>query len=300
MGPLHLSAAVATVAVAPLLFIPSLRQLSHLSWLGFVSTLVVMFSVCAAAAADPHRTAAPLQPAPGHELLQWGIVPAFGIFAVSVSGHSSLPAIRASMARPHDFGRVLNVAFIAMAVIYSATAGFGYWYFGDRTSAIITRDLSLRAPFAGHSFLVQGLTVVRIVDIFVAVNAYTTYPLLVVVLQDMLMGVLPRRSKVAGGALLPLALRLAIFAAGSVLSFWAFDVLGIFMSLIGGFCSLSCSLLLPSLFFMCLYWQELSVARRTSILAVLVFGVCTLVLVVSSDIRTLRQHYRADAGMTQQ
>jgi hypothetical protein len=40
------------------------------------------------------------------------------------------------------------------------------------------------------------------------------------VLQDMLMGVLPRRSKAAGGALLPLALRLAIFAAGSLLSFW--------------------------------------------------------------------------------
>jgi Transmembrane amino acid transporter protein len=163
MSPLQLSAAVAMAAVAPLLFIPSLRQLSHLSWLGFVSTLVVMFSVCAAAAADPHRTAAPLQvrsdcnlqcchegcytirgrsvivttsakvcllsalqPAPGHHLLQWGIVPAFGIFAVSVSGHSSLPAIRASMAKPHDFGRVLNLAFVAMAVIYSATAGFGW------------------------------------------------------------------------------------------------------------------------------------------------------------------------------
>jgi hypothetical protein len=36
----------------------------------------------------------------------------------------------------------------------------------------------------------------------------------------MLMGVLPRRSKAAGGALLPLALRLLIFAAGSILSFW--------------------------------------------------------------------------------
>ena len=78
----------------------------------------------------------------------------------------------------------------------------------------------------------------------------------------------------------------------------AFDVLGIFMSLIGGFCSISCSLLLPSLFFMCLYWQELSVARRTSILVVLLFGVCTLALVVSSDIRTLRQHYRQ--GLQQQ
>ena len=58
---LHLSAAVATGAVAPLLLIPSLRQLSHLSWLGFVSTLVVMCSVLSAMAADPHRTAAPLQ-----------------------------------------------------------------------------------------------------------------------------------------------------------------------------------------------------------------------------------------------
>lgn len=58
-----------------------------------------------------------------------------------------------------------------------------YWYFGNRTSAIITRDLSLRAPFAGRSFVVPGLTVVRLVDVFVAVNAYTTYPLLVVVLQ---------------------------------------------------------------------------------------------------------------------
>jgi hypothetical protein len=34
------------------------------------------------------------------------------------------------------------------------------------------------------------------------------------------MGVLPRRSKAAAGALLPLGLRLLIFAAGSTLSFW--------------------------------------------------------------------------------
>ncbi len=37
---------VATAGVVPLLFIPSLRQLSHLSWLGFVSTIVVMVRSC--------------------------------------------------------------------------------------------------------------------------------------------------------------------------------------------------------------------------------------------------------------
>lgn len=31
--------------------------------------------------------------------------------------------------------------------------------------------------------MLPGLTVVKLVDVFVAVNAYTTYPLLVVVLQ---------------------------------------------------------------------------------------------------------------------
>jgi len=72
-----------------------------------------------------YNTCAPLQPAPGHEALHWGVIQAFGIFAVSVSGHSSLPSVRSSMARPHLFGRVLNLAFLAMGVIYSATAAFG-------------------------------------------------------------------------------------------------------------------------------------------------------------------------------
>ena len=41
-----------------------------------------------------------LQPAAGHDLFEWTIIQAFGIFAVSVSGHSSLPVLRNSMAKP--------------------------------------------------------------------------------------------------------------------------------------------------------------------------------------------------------
>ena len=67
----------------------------------------------------------PVQPPPGHELVSWGIIQATGIFAVSVSGHSSLPAIRNSMAEPRRFGTVLNLAFSAMALIYGAVACLG-------------------------------------------------------------------------------------------------------------------------------------------------------------------------------
>ena len=43
--------------------------------------------------------------------MRWGIVQATGIFAVSVSGHSCLPAIRNSMSEPQRFNSVLNLAF---------------------------------------------------------------------------------------------------------------------------------------------------------------------------------------------
>lgn len=38
--------------------------------------------------------------------------------------------------------------------------------------------------------------------------------------QDMAMGFLPRRSKVAGSAALPLILKLIVFAFGTCLSLW--------------------------------------------------------------------------------
>jgi len=47
----------------------------------------------------------------------------------------------------------------------------------------------------------------------------------------------------------------------------AFEVLGDFMSLVGGCCSLTCSLLLPALFFLCLYWKASLGAQSASCIA---------------------------------
>lgn len=49
---------------------------------------------------DPANVCAPLQPPAGHTLVKWGILEAFGIFAISVSGHTSLPVLRNSMKNP--------------------------------------------------------------------------------------------------------------------------------------------------------------------------------------------------------
>jgi len=64
------------------------------------------------------------------------------------------------------------------------------------------------------------------------------------------------------------------------------------MSLVGGFCSISCSLLMPSLFFAVLHWGQLSTARRVGCGALLAIGVLLVVLIVSSDVTVLVQRLR--------
>jgi len=160
LGPLHTGVLLTTITITPLLFIPTMRRLAMLSSMGFVSTVLVTLAVAAATVVDPHRKAIPhqvrsvsfpdnsqylashaptpvlyqivpknsnssAQPPPGHEVVRWGIIQAAGIFAVSVSGHSCLPAVRNSMAEPQRFNSVLNLAFSTMALIYGTVASLG-------------------------------------------------------------------------------------------------------------------------------------------------------------------------------
>ena len=119
-----------------MLAVPSFRSLTPLSALGCFSGLAVGAAVLACVIADPkrehyggnpsfspsspsssispssshhhhhhhhHHSAAHSVPPPPHHAIGWGILRAVGIFSVSVSGHSSLPALRASMAKPEEF-----------------------------------------------------------------------------------------------------------------------------------------------------------------------------------------------------
>ena len=76
--------------------------------------------------------------------------------------------------------------------------GAGYYYFGSTASELVTTDLAAKAPFSGRSLLLNGVTVDRVVAASVLVNAYTTYPCLILVIQ---VG-LPPTSHTAGLTLL--------------------------------------------------------------------------------------------------
>lgn len=82
-----------------------------------------------------------------------------------------------------DFGKVLNMGFATMLVLYSLVAGCGYYYWGNKAHTLLTTDLKLDSPFSGRSILLPGLTVDRLVSACILVNACTTYPNLVMVIQ---------------------------------------------------------------------------------------------------------------------
>ncbi|EIE27286.1 hypothetical protein COCSUDRAFT_45803 [Coccomyxa subellipsoidea C-169] len=306
MTPFYFSVVACTVATAPLMFIPSFKKLSWLSMLGCISTVLVTITVLAAVGMDPFREKQPIQPPAGHSVARWGIFESMGIFAVSVSGHSSLPVLRNSMKQPQAFDKVINFAFTAMLIIYAIVAGLGYYYFGDAASTLITDDLARNSPFTGHSILIPGFTVDKLVALCILVNAYTTYPCLILVIQDMLWSVLLFLEN-GGGTRQPrrmvaTAVRLFLFAAGTCIAFAAYAILGNVMSLVGGFASISCSLLMPSLFFLILFWKELGRLQRTGVSVLLIVGTALLVLIVGQNIMDIAQkvgHDDKGAGLSQ-
>ena len=302
-----------------MLAVPSFRSLTPLSALGCFSGLAVGAAVFACVIADPkrehygggggagggwgmaaeslslsHHHSAAVVPPPPHHAIGWGILRAVGIFSVSVSGHSSLPALRASMANPEEFvsfpppfsfsrGKklknslfpllflffsfkqknqhgVLDAAFAVMGLLYGGIAAAGYYYFGDGSRQVITANLKENSPFGTGSFLnIPGLTLDNAIGGFVLLNAFTTYPALIMIVQDMIWALFSpiwaRRGTNAQGIPSPvppmqplprLVLRLAAATLTAAVAVGAYSSVADCLALLGGLSSMSCSLLLPA------------------------------------------------------
>lgn len=64
-------------------------------------------------------------------------------------------------------------------------------------------------------------------------------------------------------------------------------MLGNIMSLSGGFCSVSCSLLLPSLCFLLLYRRDIRGWQVAATLSILLLGIALLLLITEQNLRDM-------------
>lgn len=283
LRPMHLAAGISTACLLPLLLI-ELTQLSRLSVLGSTSTLLVIAMVLALLGLDPSRQAMPQQPPPGRHTVSVGLLQSIGIFALGCSAHTTLPALRSAMHKPSQFPAALSVAFAVMWACYTSLAAAGYWYWGDAASPLVTTDLATNSYY-----VTRRVPIDRLLAAFVLVNCLSKYPALNLILQDMLVSVLPLSRDAAGGFRPPkrravLALRLGLFAGCSLVALTAYDALGSVLSLLGGLCSITCSLILPTAFYSLLAWPRLRAPARAGLLAMLALALSLVTLITAQNV----------------
>lgn len=117
---------------------------------------------------DPRREAMPQQPPPGHHLASAGLIQAVGVFALSSTAHSTLPALRTAMRQPARFPLALGLGFATMLAGYATLAAVGYWYFGDSASPLVATDLAGNSAFTGGRVPLQ-----RVLAALVLLNSLT-------------------------------------------------------------------------------------------------------------------------------
>jgi hypothetical protein len=153
-----------------------------------------------------------------------------------------------------------------MGLLYGGIAAAGYYYFGDGSQQVVTANLKENSPFGSGSSLfdIPGLSLDNAIGGFVLLNAFTTYPALIMIVQDMLWALfspvfLARSGEGGGGAAeaggslpcppmqpLPrLVLRLAAATLTAAVAVGAYSSVADCLALLGGASSMSCSLLLP-------------------------------------------------------
>ena len=177
-----------------------------------------------------------------------------------------------------------------MGLLYGGIAAAGYYYFGDGSQQVITANLKENSPFAsqGSFWGIPGLTLDNAIGGFVLLNAFTTYPALIMIVQDMLWALFGpavarrkrRRSEGGGGGgggggvgngsnsdvtspqqhrqqqplpLQPLPrlfLRLVAAVLTAAVAVGAYSSVADCLALLGGMSSMSCSLLLPAACFL--------------------------------------------------
>lgn len=80
------------------------------------------------------------------------------------------------------------------------------------------------------------------------------------------------------------ALRVVLYAACALVALCAYHALGSVLSLLGGLCSITCSLVLPTAFYSLLAWPRLHLPARAGLLALLLVAVCLAALITARNL----------------
>ena len=160
-------------------FFKTPRLISHLSFVGTVTTVCVVLTVFATAIWEgdltPDRehqrvTNANVSYSPYHEIwITSGLPIGFGLVAFCFSAHAVIPTIYISMEQPQQFEKMITVSFALVVTCCIAVAASGYYMFGSEVSDQITISLHDKIDAPGA---MKALTWLMISTVFSKLSLY--------------------------------------------------------------------------------------------------------------------------------
>lgn len=317
LSPFSAAIVLTSCCLYPALTLPDVAHVAPLSAAGSVAASSVAIAVISLLFIDFQRAKIPLQPPAQHALARWpGMLQSLGIFAVSMSGHSTLPALRVGMQQPTKFLKAFIGAFITMIAIYASVATSGYYYWGDDTTPVVTYDLAKNSPFSRHSgkrhpSWLDWIAIDKFLAFMVLITCSAKVPALTMVLSDLISGLLHTSDSSASVAdadhlqvvaqaqrkeqgwkefrrrRQQLTYRVLLCTVSLGVAILAKDNLGELLSLVGGGCSMATSLILPTAFYSKLSWHDHSFLGKLTLRTLLVFGLILLLLVGGIDLNNM-------------
>ncbi|PNW85026.1 hypothetical protein CHLRE_03g168550v5 [Chlamydomonas reinhardtii] len=214
---------LAAALMIPTVWLPDLKALSFLGAAGVTATCTVSAAVAYTFLSGSFAPGAPT------DLANWATLPlVLGICTFCYSGHGVFPAIQKSMADPKQFPQVLNVAYLAVAVICTLMGAAGYYMYGTGALDLVT--FNMVGPLAAVCASV------------ILINPVAKFALTMEPPAAALQGVIPGAKK----GIMRLLTRTAL-AIGILLAARSVPFLGQVMALVGSFLTISVSVTFPPL-----------------------------------------------------
>lgn len=283
----HVALALFCIITGLLLLLPDLRSLRHISFVAVLATLCLVLSVAALAVGDPKRQYIPSGYGDvSYDIFNWiGVFRSVSIFSTSLSGHTALASVRKDMSSSLvHFSKSVMLSFATMGVLYVAISSCGYYYWGDQVSPIVLSDIIYHSAFSADSQSPWQWHIVQVhvlLSALVLVSSIAKLPALVMVMLDTMSSVK------SNGHHRHMSYKLIITCVALFIAVVLREKVGSVIGLVGGFCSIFVSLLLPTMAYLKLSWSTSTIIQKFCLICMCSCGWIILIVATSLNIHDL-------------
>lgn len=249
---------IAFLVIMPTTWTTQMSMLSYFSILGVISSLFCLYTILYVGFATD--VTAPgflggslLHPQPVEVLAETDRIPlAIGLTMVAFGGHSVFPSICSSLENKASYPRVVDVAYVVVALVYGIIELGGYLMYGVDTKKEITLNLIASFPGALTTLVIWTIVLNPLSKISITIHPIALAIEEFVLSRAEMMAPTTRKTAFYRSFIRTTIAIAAVFCGLFVPHFARLT------SFLGAFFAMMVSLFFPCVFYLKLFWRRLS------------------------------------------